>query len=141
MPQMPVPQCSTKFLSLPAQGESGILFAVCGGKWSEGLDYRGEMLAGAMVVGLPLAPFTRVRRMVIEYFRRRYGEEGEFICYTLPAINKRSRRSDGSCARPRTGEYWCSGRRGSSKKGYGRRFLPGSRTRWWNVIMQSSGSW
>ena len=77
-----------EFLSLPSQGESGLLFAVCGGKWSEGLDYRGEMLAGAMVIGLPLAPFTRVRRMVIEYFRRRYGEEGEFICYTLPAINK-----------------------------------------------------
>ena len=77
-----------EFLSLPANGDSGIMFAVCGGKWSEGLDYRGEMLAGAMVVGLPLAPFTRVRKMVIEYFRRRYGDEGEFLCYTLPAINK-----------------------------------------------------
>jgi DNA excision repair protein ERCC-2 len=77
-----------EFLSLPSQGESGIMFAVCGGKWSEGLDYRGEMLAGAMVIGLPLAPFNRVRKMVIEYFRHKYGEEGEFLCYTLPAINK-----------------------------------------------------
>ncbi|MFA6362145.1 ATP-dependent DNA helicase [Methanoregula sp.] len=77
-----------EFLSLPTQGESGIMFAVCGGKWSEGLDYRGEMLAGAMVIGLPLAPFNRVRKMVIEYFRHKYGEEGEFLCYTLPAINK-----------------------------------------------------
>ena len=78
----------SEFLSLPSRRESGVMFAVCGGKWSEGLDYRGEMLAGAMVVGLPLAPFNRVRRMVIEYFRRRYGEEGEFLCYTLPAVNK-----------------------------------------------------
>ena len=77
-----------EFLSLPAQGDSGIMFAVCGGKWSEGLDYRGEMLSGAMVVGLPLAPFTRVRKMVIEYFRHKYGDEGEFLCYTLPAINR-----------------------------------------------------
>jgi DNA excision repair protein ERCC-2 len=77
-----------EFLALPSQGESGIMFAVCGGKWSEGLDYRGEMLSGAMVVGLPLAPFTRVRKMVIEYFRHKYGEEGEFLCYTLPAINR-----------------------------------------------------
>jgi DNA excision repair protein ERCC-2 len=76
------------FLSLPARGESGILFAVCGGKWSEGLDYRGEMLKGAMVVGLPLAPFNRVRRMMIEYFRHKFGDEGEFLCYTLPAINR-----------------------------------------------------
>ena len=77
-----------EFLSLPSQGESGIMFAVCGGKWSEGLDYRGEMLSGAMVIGLPLAPFTRVRRMIIEYFRHKYGNEGEFLCYTLPAINR-----------------------------------------------------
>ncbi len=46
------------------------------------------MLSGAMVIGLPLAPFNRVRKMVIEYFRHKYGEEGEFLCYTLPAINK-----------------------------------------------------
>jgi len=41
-----------------------------------------------MVVGLPLAPFNRVRRMLIEYFRHKFGEEGEFLCYTLPAINR-----------------------------------------------------
>ena len=76
------------FLSLPERGESGVMFAVCGGKWSEGLDYRGEMLNGAMVIGLPLAPFNRVRRMMIDYFRHKFGEEGEFICYTLPAINR-----------------------------------------------------
>jgi DNA excision repair protein ERCC-2 len=64
------------------------MFAVSGGKWSEGLDYRGEMLNGAMVVGLPLAPFNRVRRMMIEYFRHKFGAEGEFLCYTLPAINR-----------------------------------------------------
>ncbi len=67
------------------RGESGVMFAVCGGKWSEGLDYRGEMLNGAMVVGLPLAPFNRVRKMMIEYFRHKFGDEGEFLCYTLPA--------------------------------------------------------
>ena len=77
-----------EFLTLPSRGESGVMFAVCGGKWSEGLDYRGEMLNGAMVIGLPLAPFTRVRKTVIEYFRHKYGEEGEFLCYTLPAINR-----------------------------------------------------
>jgi len=78
----------TSFLSLPSRGESGIMFAVCGGKWSEGLDYRGEMLNGAMVVGLPLAPFNHVRRMTIDYFRHKFGADGEFLCYTLPAINR-----------------------------------------------------
>jgi DNA excision repair protein ERCC-2 len=46
------------------------------------------MLKGAMVIGLPLAPFNRVRKMMIEYFRHRFGEEGEFLCYTLPAVNR-----------------------------------------------------
>ncbi|MDO5844350.1 MAG: ATP-dependent DNA helicase [Methanocorpusculum sp.] len=77
-----------EFISLPAKGKSGILFAVCGGKWSEGLDYRGDQLTAAFVIGLPLAPFTQVRRMVNSYFRRKFGAQGEFIAYTLPAINK-----------------------------------------------------
>jgi DNA excision repair protein ERCC-2 len=77
-----------EFVRLPAQKKSGILFAVCGGKWSEGLDYRGDQLTAAMVIGLPLAPFTQVRRMVNSYFKRKFGSEGEFIAYTLPAMNK-----------------------------------------------------
>jgi DNA excision repair protein ERCC-2 len=26
--------------------------------------------------------------MMIEYFRHKFGGEGEFLCYTLPAINR-----------------------------------------------------
>jgi DNA excision repair protein ERCC-2 len=78
----------SEFLSLPSRRESGVMFAVSGGKWSEGLDYRGDMLAGAMVIGLPLAPFNRVRKMMIEYYRHKFGTEGEFLCYTLPAVNR-----------------------------------------------------
>jgi DNA excision repair protein ERCC-2 len=77
-----------QFLSLPGRGRSGILMGVCGGKWSEGLDYRGDLLSGAMVIGLPLAPFSPVRRMTIDYFIKKFGEEGEFISYTLPALNR-----------------------------------------------------
>ncbi|MDD1709434.1 MAG: ATP-dependent DNA helicase [Methanoregulaceae archaeon] len=76
------------FLSLPSCGKSGILFAVAGGKWSEGLDYRGELLSGAMVIGLPLAPYNQVRKMTIDYFRHKFGPDGEFISYTLPALNR-----------------------------------------------------
>jgi DNA excision repair protein ERCC-2 len=41
-----------------------------------------------MVIGLPLAPFNRVRKMVIEYFSRKFPGDGEFLSYTLPAINR-----------------------------------------------------
>ncbi|WP_181391569.1 ATP-dependent DNA helicase [Methanospirillum lacunae] len=81
-------QLLSKFMNLPRTGRSGILFAVCGGKFSEGLDYRGEMLTGAMVIGLPLAPWNRVRQMIMDYYTQRYGEEGKFLAYTLPALNK-----------------------------------------------------
>ncbi|HJJ89289.1 MAG TPA: ATP-dependent DNA helicase [Methanocorpusculum sp.] len=77
-----------EFVTLPNRKKSGIMFAVCGGKWSEGLDYRGDQLTAAMVIGLPLAPFTQVRRMINNYFRRKFGAEGEFIAYILPAMNK-----------------------------------------------------
>jgi Rad3-related DNA helicases len=77
-----------EFVALPSRGKSGIMFAVCGGKWSEGLDYKGDQLTAAMVIGLPLAPFTPVRRMVNSYYKRKFGEFGEFIAYTLPAVNK-----------------------------------------------------
>ena len=72
------------FMSLPSMGKSGIIFGVCGGKWSEGLDYRGDLLTGAIVVGLPLAPFNDVRKMVNDYFRMKFGKDGEFLSYTLP---------------------------------------------------------
>mgnify|MGYP002682651876 FL=1 len=78
----------SRFMGLPEKGKKGILFAVCGGKFSEGLDYRGEMLTGAMVIGLPLAPWNQVRQMIMQYYARQYGEEGKFIAYTLPALNK-----------------------------------------------------
>ena len=76
------------FTELPMKNREGILFAVCGGKFSEGLDYRGDMLSGAMVVGLPLAPYNNVRRMIMDYYKKRYGDAGDFLSYTLPALNK-----------------------------------------------------
>jgi len=81
-------QLLARFMNLPKTRRSGILFAVCGGKFSEGLDYRGDMLTGAMVIGLPLAPWNRVRQMIMDYYTQRYGEEGKFLGYTLPALNK-----------------------------------------------------
>ncbi len=77
-----------EFILLPSQKKAGIIFGVCGGKWSEGLDYRGKQLSGACVIGLPLAPFNEVRQMINRYFKKKFGKEGEFIAYTLPAINK-----------------------------------------------------
>jgi len=67
----------------------GVLLAVAGGKMSEGIDYRGEALKGAMVVGLPLTAYTEIQKTVNEYYKNKYGkQQGMFIAYTLPAMNR-----------------------------------------------------
>ena len=77
-----------EFKSLPENGRSGIMLAVCGGKWSEGLDYSGNTLVGAFVYGLPLARWGNVQKIINTYYTQKYGRDGIFIAYTLPAINK-----------------------------------------------------
>lgn len=78
----------SEFMSLPERGKSGIMLAVSGGKWSEGIDYAGETLVASMVVGFPLATFSDVQRVINMKFKEKYGEDGEFIAYNLPALNK-----------------------------------------------------
>lgn len=78
-----------EFCNLPKKGDAGILFAVCGGKWSEGLDFKGEMLTGVLVIGHPLSPFTEVRKKINGLFNAKFhGDQGSFLSYDLPAINK-----------------------------------------------------
>lgn len=76
------------YMNLPKQNKSGILLAICGGKWSEGLDYYGDMMNAAMVVGLPLSQFSNVQKVINEHYKIKFGQEGEYIAYTLPAINR-----------------------------------------------------
>ncbi|MCK4458298.1 MAG: ATP-dependent DNA helicase, partial [Methanosarcinales archaeon] len=84
-----VPDLLKRFFESGRSMEKGVLLAVCGGKMSEGIDYYGEALKGAIVVGLPLAAFSEVQKLVNTYYQRKYGkEQGMFIAYTLPAINK-----------------------------------------------------
>ena len=77
-----------EFMSLPKSGRSGIMMAVSGGKWSEGIDYAGDTLVASMVVGFPLATFSDVQKVINYKFKEKYGDDGEFIAYSLPALNK-----------------------------------------------------
>ncbi len=84
-----VPDLLKRFFESGRSMEKGVLLAVCGGKMSEGIDYYGEALKGAIVIGLPLAAFSEVQKQVNSYYQRKYGKDkGMFIAYTLPAINK-----------------------------------------------------
>lgn len=77
-----------QFMDLPLMGQSGIMLAVSGGKFSEGVDYRGDTLVGAMVIGLPLASWSPIQKWINAYYTSKFGEEGNFIAYTLPALNR-----------------------------------------------------
>jgi DNA excision repair protein ERCC-2 len=77
-----------EYLALPEKGESGVLMAVSGGKLSEGIDYRGDAMVGVMVVGLPLAAYSPVMQSIIKYYEKKFGSVGNFIAYTLPALNR-----------------------------------------------------
>ncbi|MHC1610671.1 MAG: ATP-dependent DNA helicase [Candidatus Methanospirareceae archaeon] len=67
----------------------GILLAVQGGSFSEGMDYESNTLKAIIVVGLPLSPPTLEVKMIESYYVSKYGaEKGRLYGYLYPAITK-----------------------------------------------------
>lgn len=72
---------------LRARSVPTIVFAVQGGSFSEGMDYAGEMVIGAFVIGPPLPNYDLEREQMREYYQRQYGAGFEYA-YTIPAMAK-----------------------------------------------------
>jgi len=69
--------------------EEGILLAVQGGSFSEGMDYESNLLKAIIVVGLPLSPPTLEVKTIEGYYAGKYGaEKGRLYGYLYPAITK-----------------------------------------------------
>ena len=67
----------------------GLLLAVQGGSFSEGMDYESNTLKAIIVVGLPLSPPTLEVKMIEGYYAGKYGaEKGRLYGYLYPAITK-----------------------------------------------------
>ncbi len=64
-----------------------IIFAVQGGVFSEGVDYPGDMIIGAFVVGPPLPNFDLEREMMKLYYQDNYAAGFDYA-YTFPAMAK-----------------------------------------------------
>lgn len=64
-----------------------IIFGVQGGIFSEGVDYPGDMLIGAFVIGPPLPSFDVERETMREFYKDTYQEGFEYA-YTYPAMAK-----------------------------------------------------
>ncbi len=68
---------------------AGILFAVQGGSFSEGMDYESNTLKAIIVVGLPLSPPTLEVKTLQGYYTGKYGtNKGRLYGYLYPAITK-----------------------------------------------------
>jgi DNA excision repair protein ERCC-2 len=70
---------------LKSQTVPTLVFAVQGGVFSEGVDYPGETVIGAFVVGPPLPPFELEREKMRKYYDEHY-EAGFDYAYTYPAM-------------------------------------------------------
>lgn len=72
---------------LRSQVSPTILFAVQGGVFSEGIDYAGDMVIGAFIVGPPLPSFDFEREKMKQYYEAQY-QAGFDYAYTYPAMAK-----------------------------------------------------
>jgi len=73
--------------NLRARSTPTIVFAVQGGSFSEGMDYAGETVIGAFVVGPPLPTYDLEREQMRRYYQQRYSTGFEYA-YTIPAMAK-----------------------------------------------------
>jgi DNA excision repair protein ERCC-2 len=72
---------------LQAAKNAHLVFCVQGGGLSEGVDYPGDMIIGAFVVGTPLPVFDWEREQMRVYYEEKY-KKGLDYAYIYPAMAK-----------------------------------------------------
>ncbi|MDD3084010.1 MAG: ATP-dependent DNA helicase [Candidatus ainarchaeum sp.] len=68
-------------------GFGGVLLAVSGGSIAEGIDFPGEHLYCAIIVGVPFAKVSLQTKALIDFFEKKF-KKGWDYAYNAPAINK-----------------------------------------------------
>lgn len=64
-----------------------VAFAVMGGIFGEGIDLKGDLLSGAIIVGVGLPQVCAERDMIRQYYQQKTGNGFDFA-YTYPGLNK-----------------------------------------------------
>ena len=64
-----------------------LILAVSGGMYAEGVDYRGDMLSGVMVVGPALPQVSFEQELLKRYYDDQYGAGFEFA-YLIPGMTR-----------------------------------------------------
>lgn len=86
-PEMRPAEVNRYIEQLKAQQEPTLIFAVQGGVFSEGVDYPGESVIGAIIVGPALPNYNLERELLRGYYEKYYGSGFEYA-YTYPAMAK-----------------------------------------------------
>jgi DNA excision repair protein ERCC-2 len=69
------------------RGGDNLILAVSGGMYAEGVDYRGDMLAGVVVVGPALPSVSFEQELLKRYYDDQYGAGFEFA-YLIPGMTR-----------------------------------------------------
>ncbi|MFW9994719.1 MAG: ATP-dependent DNA helicase [Candidatus Odinarchaeota archaeon] len=78
-----------QFLEKMESNKKGLLcLGVMGGIFSEGVDYPGELLKGAFLVGPGLPAYNFENELVRQHFDRKYKGEGWKFAYLYPGLNR-----------------------------------------------------
>src|SRR5204862_7227748 len=67
------------------RSRDNLILAVSGGMYAEGVDYRGDMLAGVVVVGPALPAVSFEQELLKRYYDDQYGAGFEFA-YLIPGM-------------------------------------------------------
>ena len=71
------------------KGTNGVFFSVMGGSIAEGIDFPGDELCFAIIVGIPFPPPTLEQKAMSELFDMRYGQgTGWKFTSETPAVRK-----------------------------------------------------
>jgi DNA excision repair protein ERCC-2 len=69
------------------RSRDNLILAVSGGMYAEGIDYRGDMLAGVVVVGPALPSVSFEQELLKRYYDDQYGAGFEFA-YLIPGMTR-----------------------------------------------------
>ena len=72
---------------LPKPKKTMVSFNVISGLFSEGIDFKGEMLIGSIIVGVGLPMICLERNVIKDYFQKKNGYGFDFA-YTFPGLNR-----------------------------------------------------
>jgi DNA excision repair protein ERCC-2 len=71
------------------QGRNGVFFTVMGGSIAEGIDFPGDQLCFAIIVGIPFPPPSLESKAMTQMFNARYGQGmGWRYVSEVPALRK-----------------------------------------------------